>query len=45
MYDYKDIGHFFTCEVKCEEPSNKIYDFNATFSYPNSSGDDLGREL
>jgi len=34
MQDYRDIGHFFNCEIKCENPSNKIYDFNGTFIYP-----------
>jgi len=27
MFDYKDIGNFFNCEIKCETPSDKIYDF------------------
>ena len=45
MYDYKDIGNFFKCEVKCEEPSNKIYDFNGTFIYPSQPGDTIDREL
>mmetsp|Transcript_9424 Transcript_9424/g.14427 ORF Transcript_9424/g.14427 Transcript_9424/m.14427 type:complete len:122 (-) Transcript_9424:2531-2896(-) len=44
MFDYKDIGHFFHCEVKCEEPSNKIYDFNGTFYYPSLPGDQVSRE-
>jgi len=34
MFDYKDIGNFFNCELKAEIPSDKIYDFNGTFVYP-----------
>lgn len=34
MFDYKDIGNFHNCEVKCEKPSNKIYEFNGVFIYP-----------
>ena len=34
MQDYSDIGNFFNCEIKCEAPTNKIYDFNGTFIYP-----------
>ena len=45
MYDYKDIGNFYHCEVKCEAPSNKIYDFNGTFYYPSRPGDNVDREI
>jgi phospholipid-translocating ATPase len=45
MYDYRDIGNFYHCEVKCEAPSNKIYDFNGTFIYPTKPGDAVGREI
>lgn len=39
MFDYKDIGNFFNCELKAEIPSDKIYDFNGTFVYPCQPGD------
>lgn len=45
MYDYKDIGFFFHCEVLCEQPSNKIYDFNGTFVYPSKPGDQVNIEI
>jgi len=45
MYDYKDIGNFYHCEVKCEAPSSKIYDFNGTFIYPSRPGDIVERDL
>ena len=45
MFDYKDIGYFFHCEVKCEPPSNKIYDFNGLFLYPNQQGDAVQRPI
>lgn len=45
MYDYKDIGFFFNCEMLCEEPSNKIYDFNGTFIYPSKPGDSVNLEI
>jgi hypothetical protein len=45
MYDYKDIGFFFHCEVLCEQPSNKIYDFNGTFIYPSKPGDQVNIEI
>lgn len=45
MFDYKDIGYFFNCEVKCEEPSNKIYDFSGLFIYPGHVGDAVDREI
>lgn len=45
MFDYRDIGNFFNCEVKCELPSNKIYDFNGTFLYPSAPGDAVEREI
>ena len=45
MFDYKDIGNFYHCEVKCEEPSNKIYDFNGTFLYPHHPGDAVQRDI
>jgi len=45
MFDYKDIGNFYHCEVKCEAPSNKIYDFNGTFLYPHHPGDAVERDI
>ena len=45
MFDYKDIGRFFHCEVKCEPPSNKIYDFNGLFVYPGQQGDAVQRPV
>lgn len=45
MFDYRDIGNFNDCEVKCEPPSNKIYDFNGTFFYPSASGDAVERDI
>lgn len=45
MFDYKDIGYFFHCEVKCEPPSNKIYDFNGLFNYPTRQGDAVQRQI
>ena len=45
MFDYRDIGNFFNCLVKCEEPSNKIYDFNGTFIYPSAPGDAIDKEI
>lgn len=45
MFDYRDIGNFYHCEVKCEAPSNKIYDFNGTFIYPSRAGDHIDREI
>ena len=29
----------------CEEPSNKIYDFNGTFIYPSKPGDSVNLEI
>ena len=34
MDSYVDIGKFIDCVVKCEEPSNKIYNFIGTFNKP-----------
>ena len=45
MSDYRDIGKFYHCEVKCEGPSNSIYDFNGTFVYPNRPDDIVDREI
>lgn len=45
MFDYRDIGNFFHCEVKCEEPSDKIYDFNGVFYYPPAAGETLEKEI
>ena len=45
MVDYQDIGNFFNCEVKCEAPSNKIYEFNGTFIYPRLAADAVDREI
>ena len=45
MFDYKDIGNFYHCEIKCESPSNKIYDFNGSFIYPPRHGDNAGKEI
>ena len=45
MQDYSDIGNFFNCEIKCEAPSNKIYDFNGTFIYPRQADDAIDREI
>ena len=45
MYDYKDIGNFHHCEVKCSPPSNKIYEFEGTFIYPRAPDDMVGRDL
>jgi len=45
MFDYKDIGSFFHCEVKCEPPSNKIYAFNGLFTYPGQQGDAVQRPI
>lgn len=45
MYDYKDIGFFFHCEVLCEQPSNKIYDFNGTFIYPSKPDEQVNIEI
>lgn len=45
MFDYKDIGNFHNCEVRCEAPSNKIYDFNGVFIYPREPGDVVDREF
>lgn len=44
MFDYKDIGNFFQCEVRCEEPTNKIYDFNGVFLYPPNEGEHANKE-
>jgi len=45
MFDYKDIGNFFNCEVKCEDPNNKIYEFNGVFKYPKQPGDTIDKEI
>jgi phospholipid-translocating ATPase len=45
MFDYKDIGNFYHCEIRSDGPSNKIYDFNGTFIYPPRSGDVGSREI
>jgi hypothetical protein len=45
MFDYKDIGNFFNCEVRCEEPNNKIYEFNGVFKYPKQPGDTIDKEI
>jgi len=45
MYDYKDIGNFYQCEVKCEAPSNKIYDFNGMFIYPRHPEDNQAKDI
>lgn len=45
MFDYKDIGNFYHCEIKCEPPSNKIYEFNGTFIYPPREGDRQSKEI
>lgn len=45
MFDYKDIGSFFHCEVKCEPPSNKIYDFSGLFVYPGQQGHAIQRPI
>jgi phospholipid-translocating ATPase len=34
MVDYTNIGEFIDCFVKCEDPTNKIYDFTGTFNFP-----------
>lgn len=34
MNSYTDIGQFIDCVVKCEEPSNKIYNFTGIFKKP-----------
>ena len=45
MFDYKDIGNFFNCEVRREEPNNKIYEFNGVFKYPKQPGDTIDKEI
>jgi len=45
MFDYKDIGNFFNCEIHCEPPSNKIYEFQGIFTYPSHPNDAIQREI
>jgi len=45
MFDYKDIGNFFNCEIHCEPPSNKIYEFQGIFTYPSHPNDAVQREI
>ena len=45
MFDYRDIGNFFNCEVRCEQPSNKIYEFTGTMIYPRKQGDEIGKDI
>lgn len=45
MQSYADIGDFFNCYVKAEEPTNKIYEFTGTFIFPSKPGDEVNIEL